>query len=146
MARNKPQIPTWFIAIVVVITAAVTFWAMLDRNPDGQWFAQPSRVPNQLTQVLSPAMAATNPQRFHQVAGKKPIPRIKVGIPAAHPHRGACTFCHEVVDTVGRAIPSIPALAGLPHQYRGNRGQRTETVMEPRDMHGVQEVRPGMPV
>ena len=117
MFRSSSKIPGWLVALVVLITAGVTVWAMLRKN--GTWLADAVAYPQQVTQVLSPGAAALSPGALRPVAQGRPIPSIHAGLLPSHAERGPCTACHTVVDVVGRAIPMIQVMAAMPHQYRG---------------------------
>lgn len=112
---TRGKIPGWFVGLVVLVTAAVTCWAMLRRSGGPLLPADLTALPRQVTQVYSPVLAGG----AQPVAGNRPVPAIRAGMPPSHTERGPCTFCHLVVDAVGNAIPMLQAMASLPHQYRG---------------------------
>ncbi len=122
------KIPAWFVVLAVVVTGAITIWAMWKRG-DG-WPA--STMPMRLAQATSPAYRAVGPGLggapfgvggggggARVVAARAAVPTITVGSAPRHAERGACTLCHTVVDKVGAAIPMVGAYAGLPHSYNG---------------------------
>ena len=129
----KGKVPSWFIAMAVVVTAAITIWAMWQK---GASFAT-SEMPMRLAQAASPMYGAVGEQmgrgmhqpgalqrgalapQFRVVAGNRPVPPIQAGAQPTHGELGACTLCHVVVDHVGAAIPMISAYSALPHPYRG---------------------------
>jgi hypothetical protein len=117
--RTKSKIPGWFVALAVVVTGGLTAWAIFKKSGDA-WPAQSPGLPMQITEAFSPAVAAMNPRGFRRVAGTgQAVPVIRTGSSPKHGERGACTLCHVVVDTLGKAIPSIQAMARVPHQYQG---------------------------
>ncbi len=119
MPRAPREIPVWLIAVVVVITAGITVWAMFGRAPVEGWPADAAGIARQVTQVLSPPLAGINAGAYQPVAGLRRPPPIQAGQTPPHPNLGACTLCHVVLGQAGKAIPMITALAALPHRYRG---------------------------
>jgi hypothetical protein len=144
----RGKVPSWFIAMAVVVTAAITIWAMWQK---GAGFST-SEMPMRLAQAASPMYGAVGEQmgrgmhrpgapghgpqgpgapghgplqrgalgpQFRVVANNRPVPPIQAGARATHGERGACTLCHVVVDHVGSVIPMISAYSALPHPYRG---------------------------
>jgi hypothetical protein len=112
---TRGKIPGWFVGLVVLVTAAVTCWAMLRRSGGPLLPTDLTALPRQVTQVYSPVLAGG----AQPVAANRPVPAIRAGSSPRHTERGPCTLCHLVVDAVGNAIPMIQAMASLPHQYRG---------------------------
>lgn len=118
--RSKTKIPGWFVALAVLITGGLTCWAILKKRSGQQWAAAQGSLPMQITEVLSPAMAAAAQSRnMQKVAGTSAIPAIRAGAQSRHRERGACALCHTVVDNLGKGIPAIRTMASLPHRYRG---------------------------
>ncbi len=119
--RPRREIPGWFIGIAVIATMLVTAFVVMQRNPD-RWPAQAVEMPTLVAQEASPMMAiGRGSQPYQVVAATAPAqpPTIRAGQPPIHEDRGACATCHQVVDTVGNAIPAISAYSSLPHPYNG---------------------------
>ncbi len=117
--NSKSKIPGWFVGLTLLVTAGITYWAVLKKSPGEVWNTDPSLITNRVTQVLSPAVAAMDASQFKQVAATNQTPTIQVGAQSRHAERGPCTFCHLVVDALGATIPAIKAMSSIPHRYRG---------------------------
>jgi hypothetical protein len=146
---REQAVPSWATALVVLVTAGVTVFAMLQTGYKPVWGKPQSVVPAILpwtneadsairsvvpvnapaaTQLVpSPAMAL--PPSAVTVAAPQPVTTVAPSVPAApfdgtnrppaHGERGVCLGCHTIADSRGKPIPPIRSLAALPHAYRG---------------------------
>ena len=116
--KPSKEVSSWLIILVVLVTAFVTSWAMLKYKPSQGLDASSYYPPQQVTQNLSPGVAALQ-GGWQLAAGTTWIPVIRAGAVAPHTDRGVCTECHTVVRGGQQPIPPISASAIMPHEYRG---------------------------
>ena len=121
--------------MVVIVTAAVTCWTVLQTGSGFGWQADPgTKYPAQdLSNLFFPGLTALQntlngekaaaPQVVEKTVATQfnaiQIPWIKVGDIRQHPDRGVCTSCHFIKDIRGVPIPPILAGAKMPHDARG---------------------------
>ena len=131
----KKEIPGWVLGVVIIVTAVVTCWAVLQTGSGFGWPTdQGTKSPTQeLSNIFFPGLTALqNTLNGEKAAAPQPvekpvatqfnaiqIPWIKVGDIPQHPERGVCTSCHFVKDVRGVPIPAILAGARMPHDARG---------------------------
>ncbi|MCP4678533.1 MAG: hypothetical protein GY854_24090 [Deltaproteobacteria bacterium] len=116
--KRRKTIPNWFVGLVVVLTAGVTGWAMINNPSDPDWFPPSAYPVQQMPDVMIPVKTVID-NSTQQVAGARPIPTIRAGALPPHGERGICTGCHVVVSGRGMPIPMIASTSVMPHQYRG---------------------------
>ncbi|MDH5674064.1 MAG: PDZ domain-containing protein [Myxococcales bacterium] len=130
-APRTPRLPRWLLAGAVLLTAAVTAWAMSQtrlRGPQDAWGQAQGGV-QAIWSDGGDAMggaqagawdaAATAGQAARPVAGLPGVPVILMGQNRPHADRGACANCHSVVRNNGRPVPPIHSFSSMPHGFRG---------------------------
>lgn len=116
-SRDVRQPPRWLVAIVVLLTAAGTAWAMSATE-----LGAPLLAWNELEQGVDQIWADAPqpaPGQGQPVAGLAGIRTIIAGSPAPHPPQGVCTRCHVVVSSTLAGLAVIRTTAVRPHPERG---------------------------
>lgn len=116
--------------LAILVTAGVTSWVMIKKNPGLQWNSAYYYPPQQIAWNFSPGITTMNTcTSCHPVIST--IPNVSATSTLPHDHRAICSNCHQVANmyapipmaTVGRVlttgIPVIRAGAVSPHADRG---------------------------
>jgi hypothetical protein len=120
--KENAQPPRWLVAIVVLVTAAATAFAMTATQLEGPrvaWDEFEQNVKGIWAVPQAPAPLPSAPGWAHPVAGLTAAPAIVAGAAAPHLDRGTCTNCHSVMSPRGTPMPSITASTALPHANVG---------------------------
>jgi hypothetical protein len=126
------RLPTWVVALVLLVTGGLTalaMWTTKMRGPGLAWDSAQqaaesvwSDVASQ-PQAVSPGWGAVQSDpsgaAASQVAAFPTIPSVIAGTAPIHVDRGVCTNCHSVFTRQGQPVPTITSMSVMTHEYRG---------------------------